>query len=110
MMGVKDVTLTNVVEHLDQGYSLYGENFTKQSKVDVNGERQEGKFLNNTRIDLPETELKDGDIITVKQMGSSNTLFRKSNDYLYQEGQLTVIEGTGTDTSVSWTKQEDGEE
>lgn len=110
MMGVKDVTLTNVVGHLDNGCSLYGENFTKQSKVDVNGERQEGKFLNNTRIDLPETELKDGDIITVKQMGSSNTLFRKSNDYLYQGGQLTVMEGTGTDTSVSWTKQEDGEE
>lgn len=105
IMGVKDVTLKNIVPHLDKGYSLYGENFTKQSKVYINGEKQESKFLNNTRIDLSKAVLADGDIITVKQMGSSNTLFRKANDYLYQEGQLTVIEGTSTDTSISWTLQ-----
>lgn len=108
-MGVKDVTLKNVVPHLDKGYSLYGENFTKQSKVYINGEKQESKFLNNTRIDLSKAVLTDGDIITVKQMGSSNTLFRKANDYLYQEGQLTVMEGTATDISVSWTLQTEEE-
>ncbi len=108
-MGVKDVTLKNVVASLEKGFSLYGENFTKQSKVEINGKRQEGVFLNNTRIDLPETELKDGDLITVKQMGSSNTLFRKSSDYLYQEGKLTPIAGTATDLTRSWTEQTDGE-
>ena len=33
-------------------YSLYGENFTKSSKVYVNGEKQKTTFLNNTRIDI----------------------------------------------------------
>ncbi len=108
-MGVKDVTLKNVVAYLEEGYSLYGQNFTKQSKVEINGKRQESKFLNNTRIDLPQTELKDGDVVTVKQMGSSNTLFRKSMDYLYQDGKLTAMEGTATDLTKSWTKQIDGE-
>ena len=45
VMGIKDVSLKNVVPHLDGGYSLYGENFTKSSKVYVNGEKQKSSFL-----------------------------------------------------------------
>ena len=39
--------------------------------------------------------MKEGDVISVRQMGSSDTLFRKANDYIYQQGQLQVVEGTG---------------
>lgn len=105
MMGVKDVTLKNVVPYLTEGYSLYGENFTKQSKVFVNGERQKSTFLNNTRIVLPETSLEDEDVITVVQMGSSSTVFRVSDEYIYQDGELAAVEGTGTDVTRSWTEQ-----
>lgn len=104
-MGVRDVTLKNVVAHLDQGYSLYGENFTKSSKVYVNGGKQKSTFLNNTRIDLSEATLKDGDVITVSQVGSSDTIFRTSNEYIYNAGTLTVQEGTGTDPKKSWVEQ-----
>ena len=104
-MGVKDVALTGIFPLLEEGYSLYGENFTKQSRVFVNEEKQKSTFLNNTRIVLPETALSDGDVITVVQMGSSNTVFRTSNQYLWQEGELKVIEGTGTDPDKSWTVQ-----
>ena len=52
VMGVKDATITSVVEQLKGTYSIYGENFTKQSKVYINGEKQTTKFLNNTRLDL----------------------------------------------------------
>lgn len=109
-MGVKDVTLTNVVKHLNEGCSLYGENFTRHSKIFINGEKQKSTFLNNTRIDLPETVPEDGDVITVVQMGSSNTTFRTSNEYVYQSGTLTVREGTGTDPEKSWTEQTDSSE
>lgn len=110
MMGVKDVTLSNVVPHLNEGYSLYGENFTKNSRIFVNDERQNSTFLNNTRIDLPETALEEGDVITVIQMGSSNTVFRISNEYVYEGGELTVREGTGTDLDKSWVEQTDSGE
>ena len=109
-MGVKDVTLTNVVKHLNEGCSLYGENFTRHSKIFINEEKQKSTFLNNTRIDLPETVPEDGDVITVVQMGSSNTPFRTSNEYVYQGGTLTVREGTGTDPEKSWTEQTDSSE
>lgn len=109
VMGVKDTALTDVIEKLDQGCSLYGENFTKQSKIFINGTKQESTFLNNTRIDLPEVKLQEGDVVYVVQMGSSNTTFRKSNEYIYKNGELIVQEGTGTDTTKSWQQQEDSE-
>lgn len=110
MMGVRDVTLSDVIEHLNKGCSLYGENFTKSSRVFVNGERHKSTFLNNTRIDLPETDLKEGDVISVVQMGSSNTTFRTSDKYIYQGGNLIVQAGTGTDITKSWQEQETAEE
>ena len=103
-MGVKDVEITDLVPKLDEGYSLYGENFTKNSRVYVNGERQKSTFLNNTRIELPETALENGDVVTVSQVGSSNTIFRTSCQYIYQDGTLTKVPGTGSadQEGVSW--------
>ncbi|SHJ95339.1 LTA synthase family protein [Hespellia stercorisuis] len=94
VMGVKDVNLTEVVEQMNGTYSLYGENLTKWSKVYVNGEKQNSTYLNNTRVELPDTKLKDGDIIEVSQVGSSNTVFRTSAQYEYKKGKLTEVPGT----------------
>ncbi len=103
-MGVKDVEITDLVPKLEAGYSLYGENFTKNSRVYVNGERQKSSFLNNTRIELPETTLENGDVVTVSQVGSSNTIFRTSCEYVYQDGTLNKVPGTGSadQEGVSW--------
>ena len=110
VMGVRNVTVTDVIEHLNGSSSLYGENFTSNSKVFVNGTRQKSSFLNNTRIELPETNLNEGDVLTVIQMGSSNTVFRASDEYVYRGGKLIVRAGTGTDTSKSWQEQKPLEE
>ena len=87
-MGILDVTLTDLTNKLDGSYSLYGTNFTKWSKVYVNGEKQESNFLNNTRIELPDSTVEEGDVITVSQVGSSNTIFRTSAEYIIYEGNL----------------------
>lgn len=89
VMGVKDAEITEVVSQLDGSYSIYGSNFTKQSKVYINGEKQDTKFLNNTRLDLEESELNEGDTVMVAQVGSSNTIFRTSKTYEYRDGSLT---------------------
>ena len=44
------------------------------------------------------------------QYGSSDTLFRKADDYIYQDGKLTEAEGTGTDKTRSWVEQTGEEE
>lgn len=87
-MGVLDVTLTELLAQMDGSYSLYGDNFTKQSKVYINGEKQKTTFLNNTRIEIPEAEIKEGDTVEVSQVGSSNRIFRTSKQYIYQGGKL----------------------
>ena len=88
-MGILDVYLTNIVGQLDgKTYSLYGENFTQNSRVYVNEERQKVKFLNNTRIELKDMTLEEGDVITVSQVGSSNRIFRTSEEYVYSQGGL----------------------
>ena len=106
VMGIRNVSLSSIIPQLNSGYSLYGENFTKYSRVYVNGEKQKSSFLNNTRINLSETELKDGDVIQVGQVGSSDTIFRMSDKYTYQNGQLVKQEGTATDKSKSWVDQD----
>ena len=106
VMGIRNVSLSSIVPQLNSGYSLYGENFTKYSRVYVNGEKQKSSFLNNTRINLSETELKDGDVIQVGQVGSSDTIFRMSDKYTYQNGQLVKQEGIATDKSKSWVDQD----
>lgn len=112
-MGVKDTSITDVVTQMDGSYSIYGENFTKQSKVYINDEKQTSTFLNNTRIDLKDSELKDGDVILVAQVGSSNTIFRTSKKYEYKDGKLTELPDTedevetGRNAFVGETSEED---
>ena len=60
----------------------------KNSKVYVNDEKQDSKFLNNTRIELTDTKLENGDELEISQVGSSNTIFRTSQTYVYQDGKL----------------------
>lgn len=100
VMGVKDASITDLVEQLDGTYSLYGENFTANTKVYINGEKQSGKFLNNTRIELTESKLEEEDIVEVSQVGSSNTIFRTSSQYEYKGGKLVEIPGTLGDKTL----------
>lgn len=103
VMGVKDAEIKDVVTQLNGDYSIYGANFTKQSKVYINDEKQDTKFMNNTRLDLKDSELKDGDTIMVAQVGSSNTIFRTSKTYEYKDGKLSEV--VETDDSVENGRQ-----
>ncbi|MEG1504781.1 MAG: LTA synthase family protein, partial [Lachnospiraceae bacterium] len=109
-MGIRDVTLSEVVPHLDDTFSLYGENFTQSSKVYVNGEKQKTMFLNNTRLELAEAKIKDGDEIEVSQVGSSNTIFRTSKTYIYKDGKLTAAAESLGNLTGEISKQKDTKE
>ena len=91
VMGVKDVQIDQLIIQLDGTFSIYGENFTKQSKVFINGTQQTTTFLNNTRLNLRKSTLKDGDILMIAQMGSGSTTFRTSKEYEFREGKLIEL-------------------
>lgn len=80
-MGVLDVTIDKAY-FFNGRYHIYGEQFTKWSKVFVNGEQVPTKYESGQVLSIKASDVKNGDIITVCQMGSSDTVFRESNKYV----------------------------
>lgn len=82
-MGVQDITADQLEEQSD-GLHIYGANYTKWSKVFVNGVKVPTSFLSDTELVISMGDLKEGtNVLTVNQMGSSDTIFRSSNEISY---------------------------
>lgn len=64
---------------------VQGENYTPWSRVFVNGEQVKTIFVSGTELKISGDELEDGDQVMVNQMGSSSTVFRSSNAYIFRE-------------------------
>lgn len=91
VMGISDVTLDCITESAYGTYVLLGTNFTNWSRVYVNGEKIPTTYVNGTRLEISKEDiesLEDGDVVTVRQMGSSNTCFRSSNQYIYHTHEV----------------------
>ena len=86
IMGVEDVNIDNVYPTPDEDtITISGSNFTKWSKVFVNGKKVSTKFLTDTMLTVKTEFLKDGDTIVVNQLGSEDTIFRSSNEIVYSD-------------------------
>lgn len=82
-MGVQDVVISQVNE-LEDGLHVYGNNFTKWSKVFVNGSKVSTSFISDTELKISMSNLEDGfNTLVINQMGSSETIFRSSNEISY---------------------------
>ena len=110
VMGVKDAQISQFVVQADGAtYTVYGDNFTKQSKVYINGEKQTTTFLNNTRLDLKDSQVQNGDVIMVAQVGSSNTIFRESKS-LTEIPRDPAAPENGRQAFVEQEDEEEGQE
>ena len=79
-MGVADVVIDRAY-FFNNKLHIYGKNFTKWSKVYVNGEKVSTTYESGQCLTIKASAVSDGDTITVCQLGSSNTIFRESNSY-----------------------------
>lgn len=79
VMGVKDVVIERVYR-FDNKVHIYGENFTKWSKVYVNGKKVPTSYKSGQCITIDADSAVSGDKIVVNQLGSSDTIFRSSNE------------------------------
>lgn len=80
VMGVADVKIDRSY-YFNGKLHIYGENFTKWSKVFVNGEKITTDYQSGQHLTVKASAVKNGDVITVCQMGSNNTVFRESNSF-----------------------------
>ena len=87
-MGVKDAEILYLSESLGGEYTIVGDRFTKWSHIYINGVKQSRKFVNENTIKLEKSRLEEWDIVTVSYVGSSNTIFRTSEEYVYLNGRL----------------------
>jgi len=85
IMGTQDVTVTRVETTYDDKLLVMGENFTPWSKVSVNGERLTTTYVSGKELQLSDCNLENDDVVVVQQMGSQSSVFRNSNEYIYQE-------------------------
>lgn len=80
IMGINDVVIERAYA-FDDELHIYGQNFTKWSKVFVNGKKVSTGYNSGQCIAINLSSVKSGDVITVEQLGSNNTNFRESNPY-----------------------------
>ena len=79
-MGIKDVQIDRAY-FFNGKLHIYGDNFTKWSKVYVNGEKVSTTYESGQVLTVKASAVTNGDIITVCQVGSESTIFRESNQY-----------------------------
>ncbi len=84
VMGIDDVTVSNAKKSIDGSQVIIeGKNFTKWSRVYINGTKVDTDFSSDKLLTISSSDIKPGDKIVVNQLGSSNTIFRSSNEYKY---------------------------
>lgn len=86
VMGVEDTAIASVLPSRYPGYvTVSGKNFTKWSKIYVNGEKVTTYYINRFRLRMHAEDIEDGDTVVVNQMGSSDTVFRSTQECIYDD-------------------------
>ncbi len=83
VMGTQDVIISRIMETTEY-YYVRGHNFTKWSKVFIDGDKVSTSFISSKLVRFKKENMKEGfHRIVVNQMGSSDTVFRSSNTAYY---------------------------
>ena len=93
-MGLDEVEITSVrPSAIEDKIYIFGKNFTQSSRVFINGEKVPCSQVSTGMLSINSKYLADGDSIVVNQMGSSNTVFRKSeNELTYVDEEIPVAD------------------
>ncbi len=84
IMGTEDVVIDSI-ERIGDYYFIRGQNFTKWSKAFINGEKVSTTYISCRLLRLKEKVMPEGvNSVVVNQMGSSNTVFRSSNEVTFE--------------------------
>lgn len=96
-MGIDETEIIRTWQSSDGRLMIYGKNFTPWSKVFVNGTKVTTSYVSGNYLRIKTDDLKDGDVLLVNQMGSSNTVFRSSNEWTYHSDAVQSVTKNKTD-------------
>lgn len=114
VMGIDPVTVDSATNSIgDSEVIIRGSNFTKWSKVFVNGSKVNTIFSGPNCLIISKDAISDGDTLQVNQMGSNNTVFRSSNTLTYSDSDVVdtqaPVDGTEVDTTAATQNSESAE-
>ena len=114
VMGIDPVTVDSATNSIgDSEVIIRGSNFTKWSKVFVNGSKVNTIFSGPNCLIISKDAISDGDTLQVNQMGSNNTVFRSSNTLTYSDSDVVdtqaLVDGTEVDTTADTQNSESAE-
>ena len=114
VMGIDPVTVDSATNSIgDSEVIIRGSNFTKWSKVFVNGSKVNTLFSGPNCLIISKDAISDGDTLQVNQMGSNNTVFRSSNTLTYSDSDVVdtqaPVDGTEVDTTADTQNSESAE-
>ena len=107
VMGIDETSIDRTWLASDGKLMIYGQHFTPWSKVFINGTKVPTTYVSGNYLKIKTDKLDDSDVLVVNQMGSSNTIFRSSNEYVYHIPADPSEETPATDTPQNETDIED---
>lgn len=103
-MGIDPIAVTNVEATVNGGIRIEGMNFTRYSKVYVNGDACQTWYYDSSTLEVEDIMLKPGDEVVVWQKALSST-----EPYIYQKELMEAESQTETEsTAESSQKSEEG--
>ncbi|MDY3249837.1 MAG: LTA synthase family protein [Candidatus Choladocola sp.] len=83
VMGTQEVVIERITES-ESYYYIRGENFTKWSKAFINDKKVSTSYISSHLLRINKDQMPEGmNTVVVNQMGSSDTIFRSSNQVSY---------------------------
>ena len=107
VMDVEDVVITSVRKNTSNNtLTVYGSNFTKNTKIFVNGTKVPTTYLNSALITTSLDNVENGDIITINILGSKSILLRAGvGEVIYVDPDI-IVETTETEEPAESTETE----
>lgn len=91
-LGVNPAIFTSIEPVGVNSYFVYGENFTASSRLEVNGELKETKYLSTTQLLVQNHELEDGDELDVATQSNSPTkkVLSRTGAQIYHNPEVEI--------------------
>ena len=81
--GISPPIISSISRSEDTLY-ITGGDFNKWSKVFINGEKVSSSLLDQNTLLVMDVETKEGDIVTIQQVGKGSTYYNESPGYMLQ--------------------------
>lgn len=84
-MGTRPIQLTNLnISNDSKEIFVYGKNFTESCKIYLNGSQQETEYIDANTLKLTDTELENGDEISLQLVNSNDISFYEADSMTYR--------------------------